>query len=152
MSSPTAVPTGDPHGSAPLEGAADPAIGRAFLAAYASHNWDALRTLVRADVTWDLPGVGPISGRADGVDAVIARVRKIVDGGTKTEFLHLLTGTSGIALSLHNTGHRSDGRVLDEYLMTLLRVEDGAITAIETYLSDVAMMQTYFEEANSATG
>jgi len=148
MPSPTALPTGDPQDQVSLEGAADPAIGRAFLTAYASHNWDALRALMHQDITWDLPGVGPISGRAHGVDAVIARVRKIVDGGTQTELLHVLTGRSGIALSLHNTGRRPDGRILDEYLTTLLRVQSGTIAAIETYLSDVDMMQTYFKDGN----
>lgn len=76
-------------------------------------------------------------------------MRRIVASGTRTTLLHLLTGSSGIALSLHNTGERPDGRVLDEYLMTLLRVEGPAITAIETYLSDVKMMQTYFEAGDA---
>lgn len=149
MPSTTALPVGDPQDDVSLEGAADPRIGRAFLAAYASHNWDALRALLHEDVTWDLPGVGPISGRANGIDAVIARVRKIVDGGTQTELLHLLVGRSGIALSLHNTGKRPDGRVLDEYLTTLLRVEGGTIAGIETYLSDVDMMEVYFRDRNA---
>lgn len=150
MPSHSTMPTGDPDLDRSVEGSADATIGRAFLAAYGAHNWDALRALMDEDITWDLPGVGPISGRAQGVDEVIARVRKIVDGGTQTELLHLLTGGSGIALSLHNTGQRLDGRVLDEYLTTLLRVEGGTITAIETYLSDVDMMQTYFKEEHSA--
>ena len=85
MTSRTAPPTSQQKVGVLLEGAADPTIGSAFLAAYAAHDWDALRKLMHENVVWDLPGVGPIAGRAEGVDAVIDRVRKIVAGGTKTE-------------------------------------------------------------------
>ncbi|SDC25241.1 hypothetical protein SAMN05216410_1485 [Sanguibacter gelidistatuariae] len=129
-----------------LVGTADPAVGHAFLRAYAARDWDSLRALFHADVTWDLPGRGPISGRAAGVEAVIDRVRRIVDGGTRTQLLHVLTGSSGVALLLHNTGRKADGRLLDEHLITLLRTREDQIAAVETYLSDIEMMQAFFAE------
>ena len=101
------------------------------------------------DVTWELPGAGRISGRIIGKDAVVHRVRLIVGGGTKTELLHTLIGQAGIALILHNTGTRADGVLLDEFLTTLLRVDEtGTIVAIETYLSDVHMMETFFQDVD----
>ena len=129
---------------------ADASIGMAFLKAYSEHDWDALSKLMHSDVSWELPGHGRISGRAVGREAVLERVRLIVGGGTKTELLHILTGQTAIALSLHNSGLRPDGIALDEYLTTLLRLENGRIRVVETYLSDVAMMERFFEDASPA--
>jgi ketosteroid isomerase-like protein len=131
-------------------GVADRSVGERFLAAYSRRDWPALAALMTADVTWELPGEGRIAGRAEGVDAVLNRIRLIVGGGTTTELLHVLVGQRNIALSLHNTGQKPDGRVLDEFLVTLLRLDGDRIAAIETYLSDVPMMETFFGDAEPA--
>lgn len=128
---------------------ADTSIGTKFLGAYAAHDWDALRDLFVDDITWELPGTAVISGRVQGVDAAITRVQQIIAGGTNTELLNILTGQSAVALSLHNTAQKEDGRVLDEYLTTLLRIRDGKIWAIETYVSDVPMVETFFGSATT---
>jgi len=55
-----------------------------------------------------------------------------------------LVGQNGLTLSLNNTASAADGRVLDEELATVLTVQNGLITKIDTYLSDVPMMEKYF--------
>ena len=126
---------------------ADTSVGTRFLGAYAAHDWDGLRDLMDENVTWELPGTAAISGRVQGVEAAIVRVQQIIAGGTNTELLNVLTGQSAVALSLHNTAEKDDGRVLDEYLTTLLRIRDGKIWAIETYVSDVPMVERFFGSA-----
>jgi hypothetical protein len=46
-------------------------------------------------------------------------------------------------LSLHNTG-TIDGRVLDEHLTTVLHLQGDKVHRLETYISDVPMLNAYF--------
>jgi uncharacterized protein len=50
---------------------------------------------------------------------------------------------SGVALLLHNTGNQN-GRILDEYLTTVRTLRDGKIARLDTYISDIEMVNTYF--------
>ncbi|GGQ85660.1 nuclear transport factor 2 family protein [Couchioplanes azureus] len=127
-----------------LANTGDITVGERFLAAYAARDWDGLRALLDEAVEWTLPGSARISGTARGADAVIARTKDIAAGAVRTELLHVLVGQSGVTLSLRNTAEHADGRTLDEHLATVLRLRDGRIHAIDTYLSDVPGMNDYF--------
>lgn len=118
-------------------------IAKAFHAALVKRDWDRLRTLFVDDATWTLPGDNAISGRAVGIDEVIARARKIAGYGLSFELVHVLVSRDNMALSLHNTAER-DGVVLDEHLATVCRLRGDRIAEIETYLSDVAGMNRFF--------
>ena len=59
---------------------------------------------------------------------------------------HVLVGHHGVALSLHNTAQRED-KVFDQDLVTVLGIQDGKVTKIDTYMSDVEMVNTYFARA-----
>ena len=122
---------------------ADATVADRFLSAYGAHDWAALGELMSTDVTWTLPGTARISGTARGVDAVVDRVRQIVDSGVRTELLNVLLGQDGVTLSLRNTAS-ANGRELDEHLATVLRLRDGVVVQIETYLSDVPGMVAFF--------
>lgn len=78
-----------------------------------------------------------------GADAVVERAKKIASYGLRFELLHILSSRTDVALHLHNTAER-DGVKLDEYLATILRIEEGKIVVIETFLSDVAGMNAFF--------
>ena len=92
---------------------------------------------------WTLPGNNTISGTVSGADAVVERARKIAGYGLTFELLHILVSRNNVALSLHNTAQRGE-LVLDEYLATVCRIENGKIGSIETYLSDVDGMNSFF--------
>lgn len=119
-------------------------IAEDFLSAYKDHDWESLRKLFDQDIQWTLPGAGKISGTAVGVDAALNRVKSIVAGEVKTKLNHILVGQNGITLSLSNTAESADGRILDEQLATVLTVDQGLIIKIDTYLSNVPMMEKYF--------
>jgi ketosteroid isomerase-like protein len=119
-------------------------IGEQFLSAYSTHNWEGIRKLLHPTVKWTLPGDGAISGTAEGINAVINRVKSIVDGKVYTQLHGILVGQFGLTLALHNSAVSEDGRVLEEELATVLTIESGLITKIDTYLSDVAGMEQYF--------
>jgi hypothetical protein len=75
--------------------------------------------------------------------AVVERARKIAGYQLNFELLPILSGPKDAALHLHNTAER-DGLELDEYLATILRIENGKIVFIETFLSDVPGMNAFF--------
>jgi uncharacterized protein len=118
-----------------------------FLSTFNDHNWDGFKKLLDTDIQWTLPGEGKISGTAVGADAVINRVKAIkADGRVQTKLHYILVGQNGIALLLNNTATSADGRILNEELATVLTVDNGLITKIDTYLSDVPMMEKYFSK------
>ena len=121
-------------------------IAKDFLCAFKAHDWEGIRSQLHADIKWTLPGNGMISGTAVGVDAVIERTKIIIEGGVQTKLHHILVGQNGLTLSLNNTATSADGRILDEELATVLTVENGLIIKIDTYLSNVPMMEKYFSK------
>lgn len=125
---------------------ADRKIAEDFLAAYAAHDFERIEPLLHDEIEWSLPGNGKISGIATGIAAVVRRVKTIIESGISTELHDILIGQYGITLSLHNSATKPDGRVLEEQLATVLTIDSGLITRIDTYLSDVPMMERFFEK------
>jgi len=121
-------------------------IAEDFLSAYKAHDWDGIRSLLHADIKWTLPGDGMISGTTVGADDVIKRTKIIIGGEVQTKLHHILVGQNGLTLSLNNTATSAEGRILDEELATVLTVDNGLIIKIDTYLSDVPMMEKYFSK------
>jgi uncharacterized protein len=95
------------------------------------------------DVVWTLPGTSLVSGIAKGVEGILKRARYIVEYGANVEIQHIVLGYEGVALLLHNTG-KQNGRVLDEYLTTVCTLRNGKIARLDTYISDIEMVNIYF--------
>ena len=95
------------------------------------------------DVLWTLPGTSVVSGIAKGVEGILTRARHIVEYSANVEIQHLVPGYEGVALLLHNTGKRN-GRILDEYLTTVCMLRNGKIARLDTYISDIEMVNAYF--------
>lgn len=120
-------------------------IAAAFHQALLARDWDLLRTIMTADVSWTLPGENQISGTAAGVDEVIARAELIAAYGPSFELKYVLYSRDNLALAIHNQARRGD-LVLDEHLATVCTLTDGRISRIETYLSDVPGMNAFFAD------
>jgi ketosteroid isomerase-like protein len=119
------------------------AIAQQFLTALRNRDWELMRSIMTQDIVWSLPGTSLISGEADGVDAVIKRSQLIVSYGLNFGFKHVLFGQHGMALSLNNTAQRGD-QILNEQLATVCALRSGKICRIDTYLSDVEMVNAFF--------
>jgi uncharacterized protein len=114
-----------------------------FLHATAAKDWVAMRSIVADDAVWTLPGTSLISGEIRGGDAVVSRAKKLAEYGVNVTIERFLYGLSDVTLLLHNTSQRGD-IVLDEHLCNVCRIRDGKITTIDTYVSDVEMINTFF--------
>ena len=110
-----------------------------------ARDWTALAGIMTPDVTWTLPGNNLISGTAAGVAEVIERAKLIASYGPSFTLEHVLVSRDNMALAIHNRANRG-ALVLDEHLATVCTITDGRISAVETYLSDVAGMDAYFAE------
>jgi hypothetical protein len=95
------------------------------------------------DVVWTPPGSSLVSGVAHGVTEILKRAQTIVERNVALEIMHVVLGHEGVALLLNNTG-KCKGKVLDEYLTTVCTLRDGKIARLDTYISDIPMVNAYF--------
>jgi ketosteroid isomerase-like protein len=115
----------------------------AFIEALRAGDVDGFRRIMTDDVIWTLPGTSSVSGVAKGVDGIQKRARAIVNHGANVEIQHVVLGYEGVALLLHNTGSRN-GKILNEYLTTVFTLYEGKIARLDTYISDIPMVDAYF--------
>lgn len=119
------------------------AVAEEFRAAQLAGDRTRLRDVLSEDVIWVLAGDNTVSGEARGVAAVFARFDQLVHYGVHIGIEHITVGRDGAALIMHNTGEHN-GRTLDEHLVSTMTVTDRTIVRIDTYLSDLDMMNAYF--------
>lgn len=101
-----------------------------------------LKTVLTDDAIWSLPGTSQISGEAAGADAIVDRGQFLGEHGVNFELLHVIYGYEGMGIMLHNTG-KCKGRVLDEYLSSIFKLQGEKICRIDTYITDVPMLNAY---------
>jgi ketosteroid isomerase-like protein len=120
-------------------------LARRFLSVLGHPDAEVVKGVSVDDMVWSFPGAASISGEARGVDGIMQRARTIASYAVKVEILHAVYGFSGVAMILHNTGRKGD-RILDEYLAAVFSFRGDKITRLDTYLSDVSMMERFFAE------
>ena len=118
-------------------------LATSVIAAVRGGDAQAFHAIMTDDVVWSLPGSSAVSGLAQGVDGILKRAKSLREYKVTLEIQHVVLGYEGAALLLHNTGNRN-GRVLDEYLTTVLAFRDGKISRLDTYISDIPMVNAYF--------
>jgi hypothetical protein len=119
------------------------ALAASFIAALRLLDSGSFEKLMTEDVIWTLPGSSLVSGVAKGVTGILKRAQAIVDRSVTLEIMHVVLGREGVALLLHNTG-QWNGRVLDEYLTTVCTLRGNKIARLDTYISDIPMVDAYF--------
>jgi uncharacterized protein len=118
-------------------------LAKEFLDGLRNRNRPKLASIFTEDVVWSNTGESRISGEAKGVDAIMERAQDISDWGVKIELEYLLYGLNDVALHLHNTGNRNS-RVFDEHVVIVFNFREGRISRLSAFLSDIAMMNSYF--------
>ncbi len=129
--------------AAPISDSEKQALATSFIEALRSLDEKGFQKIMTDDVIWTLPGSSVVSGVAHGVTGILKRAQAIVDRNVTLEIMHVVLGHEGVALLLHNTG-KWKGKVLDEYLTTVCTLRDGKIARLDTYISDIPMVNTYF--------
>jgi uncharacterized protein len=101
-------------------------IAQSFIRGLGIRDANLLHSIVTEDVVWSLPGESPMSGEAHGVEAILKRA-----------------STLHVALHLHNTRTYA-GKVLDEHLTTVIHLDGDKIHRLDTFISDIPMLNKYF--------
>jgi hypothetical protein len=114
-----------------------------FIKALGTRDETLLRSIATDDIVWSLPGQSLMSGEAHGVDGILERSETLHRYGVQLEVVHVLDGFRDVAVQLHNTGRRGD-TVLDEYLTTVGTLRANKIQHLDTFISDVPMLNTFF--------
>jgi len=126
-------------------------IAQDFIAALSSGNKSSLQSILADDIVWSLPGSSAMSGEAHGVDAILKRSEILHAYGVKIEIEHVVYGFRDVALHLHNTGKR-DSMILDEYLTTVCHLGGQKILRLDTFISDVEMLNDFFVKTPAHEG
>ena len=118
-------------------------IAQRFITPLSNRDANLLKSIVTDDVVWSLPGKSLMSGEAHGVDAILKRSETLHRYEVKIELEHVVFGYQDVALHLHNTGKRG-GKILDEHLTTVCSLRGNKIRRLDTFISDVQMLNAYF--------
>ena len=109
------------------------------LVAVGARDWESLLDLLSDDVTWRVPGHGPLAGTLRGCRAVVERYQLMIEatiGDGDAQPVAFLTGGDHAALIQGNWVVQPDGARRWFTAITLVRSEDGRIASIETFVSD----------------
>jgi ketosteroid isomerase-like protein len=99
------------------------------------------------DLSWSIPGHGPVSGVHVGVPAVTAVAKTIRQHGIAIAVEQILTGCDGVTAILSETGTRP-GHVLDVRVALTLLIREGRVATITGYISDVDAYDTYLKQTS----
>lgn len=118
-------------------------LAEGFATAVKSQDIALMKSVTCGTASWSLPGNNLISGDAQGADAMPRRGQLLAEYGVNIQVEYMAYGQRGFGFLLHNTGSRL-GRVLDEHLTSVFQTTDGLISQVDTYISDVEMLDRYF--------
>jgi hypothetical protein len=118
-------------------------IAQKFISGLTNRDGNLLKSIMTDDIVWSLPGKSLMSGEAHGVDAIMKRSEILQRYGVKVEIERVVFGFKDVALHLHNTGKLGD-KILDEYLTTACLLRENKIHRLDTFISDVEMLNAFF--------
>ena len=114
-----------------------------FVKALANRDAALLSSITTEDTVWRIPGTSLVSGEARGVDAILKRAETLHRLGVSITLEHVVYGLEDVGLQHRNTG-KHDGKILDEHITTVCHLRGRKIHRLDTYLSDVNMVNEYF--------
>jgi uncharacterized protein len=118
-------------------------IAQRFITGLRNRDGNSLKSVMTEDVVWSMPGKSLMSGEAHGVGAILGRSEILHRYEVKIEVEHIVFGYQDVALHLHNTGKRGN-KILDEYLTTVCLLRENKIHRLDTFISDVDMLNAFF--------
>ncbi|MEU4444398.1 nuclear transport factor 2 family protein [Actinosynnema sp. NPDC050801] len=122
-------------------------IARKFFDSMTGQDWAAVRSMATDDIVWTMPGTSRISGTVVGKEALIERVRRVAAAGVtmrKIELVHMLVGRTGVTMFMHNSAQAEDGRKLEEHLASVYAIQNGKVTGIDTFVTDLKGVNDFF--------
>jgi hypothetical protein len=82
-------------------------------------------------------------GEASGREAILKRMVNFVTYKVNLEIVNIMYGLEDVSVLLHNTSQHEE-RHLDEWVIALCRLRGNQIYRLETFMSDLPMLSTFF--------
>ena len=120
---------------------------RAGYEAFGRGDMGALSDLFAPDATWTHRNGGRFSGAEARVDAITAFFGESVQLSACTlrvEPTDFLGEGDKVAVLVHMSGTRPDGRVLDDRQVHLFHLRDGRTAAVDQYVGDPAAVEAFW--------
>ena len=118
-------------------------IAENYIKALANRDAALMTSITTEDIVWSIAGTSLVSGEARGVDAILKRSETLNRFGVSIKIEHVVYGLDDVALQHRNTG-KHNGKVLDEHITTVCHLRGRKIHRLDTFLSDVNMVDEYF--------
>ncbi|GAA1324283.1 nuclear transport factor 2 family protein [Pseudonocardia xinjiangensis] len=103
----------------------------------------AMAAVVTPNVVWNFPGTSVESGRARGVKQIIARAKVQHDFGLTITVEHVTFAAHDMLAEFHTHAQRN-GKTLDEYVIDDFQFRDGRISHIDSGVSEVNGVNSFF--------
>jgi uncharacterized protein len=117
---------------------------RGFAAATGG-DWSTVRSLVRDDFTWHIPGHSRIAGDAVGIEAFAAKLQMFSSAGLNVEVLNVFAAGDHVATLQRNSAVSEAGE-LDILVISLFTVLDGKVARMQTFPSDQYALDRFWGE------
>ena len=131
------------HGGRKMTESEKKDIAENYLKALTNRDAALLTSIATDDIAWSIPGTSLVSGEARGVDAIMKRSETLRRFGVSITLEHVVYGLDDVGLQHRNTG-KHDGKILDEHITTVCHLRGKKIHRLETFLSDVNMVNDFF--------
>ena len=128
--------------------AANRALVRRIMDAFANKEGFALRDCFAEDAIWHVPGDGVMSGTYRGRTQIfrfLARLPKLTDGTYRSTFIDALSSEERGAGLYRAMGER-EGRSIDIDQLLLFTIRDGVVTEVLALPSDPAAFERFWAE------
>jgi uncharacterized protein len=122
-------------------------IVRSGYEAFGRGDMAALSELFAQDAVWTHRNGGRFAGPKNGFDAITAFFGESVQlsaGTLRVEPTELLSDAGSVAVLVHMTATRPDGRVLDDRQVHLSHLRDGKTVAVDQYVGDPAAVEAFW--------
>jgi ketosteroid isomerase-like protein len=113
-------------------------------AAFHAGDLDLLRNeLFAPDIQWYMPGQHPLSGRHDGIDAVMAFLAALSRAGIVVDNLHVGELDNGIVVEKHIGHGHHEGTEFLFPTCTSYQVENGKVVEVRVHSNDPHAVNEY---------
>ena len=121
-------------------------VVRHWYDARARGDLDEAAELLAPDVVWHIAGRSPLAGEHRGresVNEVLRTLRERTGGTHHAELVDVVAGTSAVVVLVRVTARRGD-RLLDSRQALEVRVENGVIVELRSYIDDLYAVDAFW--------
>jgi uncharacterized protein len=120
------------------------ALVQRFLAAYAEHDLEAMRSEILApDVTWSIPGRHPLAGIKRGADEIVTYFAELPRASFQAEPI-VIAAEGDYVVDVHRGWAAYEEASLDMHWVLVYRIEHGRIKQVENFAADQHAADAFF--------